>query len=63
MLVLSRRRQESIMIGDDIKVTVISFHGGKVRIGVEAPRDMPVNREDIYERKLAEQSEQQEQVN
>lgn len=48
MLVLSRRRDERIMIGDDIIVTVVDIHGDKVRIGIEAPRDIRVHREEIF---------------
>ena len=48
MLVLSRKRAESIMIGDDIEVRVLSITGEKVRIGIEAPRDIPVFRNEVY---------------
>lgn len=48
MLVLSRKLGESIMIGDAIKVTVVELGGDKVRIGIEAPRDIPVHREEVY---------------
>ena len=48
MLVLTRKRNESIMIGDDIEVSVLSVAGEKVRIGIEAPRDIPVFRKEIY---------------
>lgn len=49
MLVLSRERSESILIGDNIKIMVVEIRGNKVRIGVEAPKDMPVYREEIAE--------------
>ena len=48
MLVLTRKRNESIVIGDDIEVTVLSVAGEKVRLGIEAPRDIPVFRKEIY---------------
>ena len=48
MLVLTRRVQESIMIGDEIEVHVLSIAGEKVRIGIEAPRAIPVFREEVY---------------
>jgi carbon storage regulator len=47
MLVLSRKPGESIRIGDDITVTVSSIHGGKARLAIEAPREIPVHREEI----------------
>ena len=48
MLVLTRKRNESIVIGDDIEVRVLSVSGEKVRIGIEAPRDVPVFRMEVY---------------
>jgi carbon storage regulator len=48
MLVLVRRRNESIVIGDDIEVRVLSIEGERVRIGIEAPRDVPVFRMELY---------------
>ena len=48
MLVLTRKRNESIVIGDDIEVTVLSVVGEKVRIGIEAPRDVRIFRKEIY---------------
>jgi carbon storage regulator len=49
MLVLSRVRGESIIIGDDIEVTIIDIrHNGKVRLGIEAPKDITVHREEVY---------------
>jgi carbon storage regulator len=48
MLVLTRKRLESIMIGDDIEVRVLSITGDKVRIGIRAPREVPVFRQEIY---------------
>jgi carbon storage regulator len=49
MLVLSRHRDESIMIGDDIVVTIVDIRGDKVRLGIDAPSDVPVHRQEIYE--------------
>ena len=49
MLVLTRRPGESIVVGQDIVVTVIEIKGGQVRIGIDAPRDIDVYREEIYE--------------
>ncbi len=49
MLVLARMRDESIVIGDGIKVTVVDIRGGKVRLGIEAPKDVPVHREEVAE--------------
>lgn len=48
MLVLSRKELESIMIGDDVRVTLVEIRGDKVRIGIEAPTEVPVHREEIY---------------
>ena len=49
MLVLSRHRDESIMIGDDIVVTVVDIRGDKVRLGIDAPIQIPVHRQEIYD--------------
>lgn len=48
MLVLSRKVNESIVIGHDIKLVVVDIRGDKVRLGIEAPRDVPVHRSEIY---------------
>ena len=48
MLVFKRCVNESFLIGHNIKVTVIEVHGGKVRIGIEAPKEVPVHREEVY---------------
>ena len=49
MLVLSRHRDESIIIGDDIVVTIVDIRGDKVRLGINAPQDIPVHRREVYE--------------
>ena len=50
MLILTRRVGESLMIGDNVNVTVLGIRGNQVRIGVNAPKDVAVHREEIYER-------------
>ncbi len=55
MLILTRRVGESLMIGDDVTVTVLGVKGNQVRIGVNAPKDVAVHRQEIYERIQAEQ--------
>lgn len=50
MLILSRRPTEAIMIGDDIKVTVIGKANGQIKIGIEADKNIPVHREEVYKR-------------
>lgn len=49
MLVLSRKKNESIVIDDRIKIVVVEIRGDKVRLGVEAPKDVPVNQEEVWE--------------
>ncbi len=49
MLVLSRQRDETIMIGDDIEVTVVDIRGDKVRLGISAPKEISVHRKEVYE--------------
>ncbi len=49
MLVLSRRKSESIIVGRDIEVTILSIRGNSVRLGITAPRSVPVHRREIYE--------------
>jgi carbon storage regulator len=50
MLVLSRKQKESIFISDNVVVTVLSIQGDKVRLGIEAPREMPVHRKEVNDR-------------
>jgi carbon storage regulator len=49
MLVLSRQRDESIIIGDNIIITVVDIRGDKVRLGIQAPTEIPVHRQEVYE--------------
>jgi carbon storage regulator len=49
MLVLARKKDEAIILGDDIKIVVVEIREGKVRLGVEAPKEVPVHRQEIYE--------------
>lgn len=50
MLILTRRTGETIMVGDDIMVTVLGIKGNQVRVGIKAPMDVPVHREEVYDR-------------
>jgi carbon storage regulator len=56
MLILTRRVGETLMVGDDVTVTVLGVKGNQVRIGVNAPKDIAVHREEIYERIKKEQA-------
>ena len=49
MLVLSRQRDETIMIGDNIEITVVDIRGDKVRLGINAPKEIPVHRKEVWE--------------
>lgn len=57
MLILTRRVGETVMIGNDVTVTVLGVKGNQVRVGVNAPRDVAVHREEIYERIKREEQE------
>ncbi len=49
MLVLSRQRDQTIMIGDDIEITIVDIRGDKVRVGINAPNSIPVHRKEVYD--------------
>jgi len=59
MLILTRRVGETLMIGDDVTVTVLGIKGNQVRVGVSAPKEVSVHREEIYERIKQEQKSNQ----
>jgi len=57
MLVLTRKAGEGIIIGDDIKITVVELKGGGVRIGIDAPREMKIHRQEVFDRIKQENKE------
>ena len=61
MLILTRRVGETLMIGDNVSVTVLRVKGNQVRLGVNAPRDVSVHREEIYDRIVSEHDESGDQ--
>jgi carbon storage regulator len=60
MLILTRRIGETLMVGTEVTVTVLTVKGNQVRIGINAPKDVEVHREEIYERVQAEKAQQSE---
>jgi carbon storage regulator len=66
MLVLSRQKDESIMVGDEVEITIVDVRGDKVRLGISAPRSIAVHRKEVYEaiqREKEEQEQEQENPN
>jgi carbon storage regulator len=57
MLVLSRQRDESIIIGDNIVITIVDIRGDKVRLGIDAPKEVPVHRQEVYDAIQRERSQ------
>ena len=60
MLILTRKAGETLMVGEDVTVTVMAVNGNQVRIGINAPKDVEVHREEIYERIKEEKTQQRE---
>jgi len=60
MLVLSRQKDESIIIGDNVEVTIVDVRGDKVRLGITAPKEIPVHRREVYEAIQREKKEREE---
>ncbi len=55
MLVLSRQRDEVIMIGDDIRITIVDIRGNQIRVGIDAPKSVPVHRLEVWEQRQRKQ--------
>jgi len=63
MLILSRRTDESVVIGDDIIIQILSVRGGHIRLGIMAPRDISVHRQEVYDRiKVQEARKEEDEV-
>ncbi len=62
MLVLSRKKDEKIIIGDSISIMVVDIRGEKVRLGIDAPRDVPVHRQEVYDAIKREENEQESKI-
>jgi carbon storage regulator len=62
MLVLSRQKDESIMIGDNVEITIVDVRGDKVRLGITAPKAIPVHRREVYEAIQRERNSEQHQA-
>jgi carbon storage regulator len=60
MLVLSRQKDESIIIGDDIEIIIVDVRGDKVRLGINAPREISVHRKEVYEAIQREKAQKEE---
>lgn len=59
MLVLSRRLGETLMIGDDVTLTILGINGNQVRVGITAPKCIPIHREEIYQRIISEREDEE----
>ncbi len=57
MLVLARKENETIRIGDDIEIVVVAIRGNSVRLGVKAPKAVPIDRQEVYERKNSQRNQ------
>ena len=57
MLILTRKVNETLMVGNDVSVTVLGIKGGQIRIGINAPRDVGVHRQEVYEKIMQERKE------
>ena len=63
MLILSRKVGQSVMIGDSVEVKVLGLRAGQIKIGIEAPKDLKVHRQEIYERICAEEESKRQVAN
>ena len=62
MLVLSRQRDESIIIADNIKITIVDIRGDKVRLGIDAPKEIPVHRQEVFDAIQRENAQQKSEA-